>query len=116
MSKRIKQIDNENIKIEIWKEPDVVIFDTDLTLNDTYCLFEEVINPFEMYQENLKLKKQVEVEKKSKSDKELLKRFEECIKLLNELDFDKYAYAKCSLQKIKNDLLNILILGYKKNE
>lgn len=46
-------------------------------------------------------------------NKELLRRFEECIKLLNKLDFDKYAYAKCSLQKIKSDLLNILILGEK---
>lgn len=46
-------------------------------------------------------------------NKELLRRFEECIKLLNELDFDKYAYAQCSLQKIKNDLLDILILGDK---
>ena len=55
MSKRIKQIDNENIKIEVWKEPDVV-FDTDLTLNDTICLFREVINPFEMYKENIRLK------------------------------------------------------------
>ena len=49
-------------------------------------------------------------------NRELLRRFEECIKLLNKLDFDKYAYAKCSLQKIKSDLLNILILGEKENE
>lgn len=112
MNKRIKQIDNENIKIEVWKEPDV-IFDTDLTLNDTICLFEEVINPFEMYQENLKLKKQVEGA--NKSDKELLRRFEACIKLLNKLDFDKYAYSTSSLETIKNDLLDILILENKEN-
>ncbi len=45
---------------------------------------------------------------------ELLKRFEKCIKLLNELNFDQYAYSISSLKKIKSDLLEILILGYNK--
>ena len=61
--------------------------------------------------ENKQLKKQNK--EKKKRNIEILRRFESCIKLLNKLDFDKYAYSTSSLETIKNDLLDILILGDK---
>jgi len=44
-------------------------------------------------------------------NEEIIRRFEECIKILNKLDFDKVAYSTSSLKNIKEELLYILIIG-----
>lgn len=66
MSRIIKVIDNETIEIADYRNPEAIFKSSQNppTLQDTkneiehlewYCTFKDTINPFQMYEENIKL-------------------------------------------------------------
>lgn len=60
MSRFIKCLSNELIKIEEYKNPRVCFNSTEYDDIENYCVLRKTINPFDMLKENLQLKEELE--------------------------------------------------------
>ena len=58
MSKIIKVISNELIKIEEYKNPKICFNNSEYDDIENYCILRETINPFHMFYENIRLQQE----------------------------------------------------------
>lgn len=65
MSKFIKVLSNNLIKIEEYKNPRVCFNSTEYDDIENYCVLRETIDPFQMFKENQRLKKANEILKEN---------------------------------------------------
>ena len=87
MSKILKVISNEEIRIEEYKNPRVCFNNTEYDDIENYCVLRETINPFQMLYKNRELQQRID-------------KIEKCIKKYKEWGYSKYDENEIEIELI----------------